>query len=63
MTAIEDSATAIARLRGAAEEELLAVEALDADVTRFSIRHDYYTIVAIGDGSPRTEPISIRAEY
>jgi tellurite methyltransferase len=48
VTAIDGSATAINRVRGAAEEEHLAVEALEADLTRFSIGHEYDTIVAIG---------------
>jgi tellurite methyltransferase len=48
VTAIDASATAIARIRDAAQEEQLAVEALEADLTRFGIGHDYDTIVAIG---------------
>jgi len=48
VTAIDASTTAIERVRRAAEEERLAVEALEADLTRFSIGNDYDTIVAIG---------------
>jgi len=48
VTAIDGSATAIARIRTAAEEEHLAVEALEADLANFSIGHEYDTIVAIG---------------
>jgi len=48
VTAIDASATAIARIREAAEKEHLAVEALEADLARFSIGRDYDSIVAIG---------------
>jgi tellurite methyltransferase len=48
VTAIDASATAIARICDEAQKEHLAVEALEADLTRFDIRHDYDTIVAIG---------------
>ena len=48
VTAIDASATAIERVRDAAQQEQLAVEAFETDLTRFNIGHDYDTIVAIG---------------
>jgi tellurite methyltransferase len=48
VTAIDASATAIARIRAAAQQEQLALEAIEADLTSFQIGQDYHTIVAIG---------------
>jgi len=48
VTAIDASPTAIARIRSAAREEHLAVEAVEANLTDFQIAHHYDTIVAIG---------------
>jgi tellurite methyltransferase len=48
VTAIDASPTAIARIRDAAEEEHLAVEAFEANLAVFQIGQDYHTIVAIG---------------
>ncbi len=48
VTAIDASAAAIARIHGAAQEECLAVEPIEADLTRFNIGQEYDTIVAIG---------------
>jgi len=46
--AIDASATAIARIRAAAQQEQLVVEAIKEDLTSFQIGQDYDTIVAIG---------------
>jgi len=48
VTAIDASMTAIARIRSAAQQERLAIEAIEADLASFQIRQDYQTIVAIG---------------
>src|SRR5215472_16617618 len=48
VTAIDASMTAIARIRSAAQQERLAIEAIEADLASFKIRLDYQTIVAIG---------------
>src|SRR5207247_6145428 len=48
VTATDASSTAIARIRAAAQEEHLAVEAFEADLAAFEIARDYDTIVAIG---------------
>lgn len=48
VTAIDGSATGIARIREAAREAHLAVEAMEADLGHFRIASDYDTIVAIG---------------
>ena len=48
VTAIDGSPTAIERIRAAANEGRLAVDAIQADLTDFQIEHDYDTIVAIG---------------
>ena len=48
VTAIDASPTAIARIRSTAQEEHLAVEAVQANLADFRITHQYDTIVAIG---------------
>jgi len=48
VTAVDASPTAIARIRVVAQQEQLAIEAIEADVAGFQIGHDYDTIVAIG---------------
>ncbi len=48
VTAVDASATAIERLRKAAQQEQLPLEALQAELGSFRIAEDYDTIVAIG---------------
>jgi tellurite methyltransferase len=48
VTAIDGSATGVARICEAAREEHLAVEALEADLAHFRIARDYDTVIAIG---------------
>ncbi len=48
VTAVDASPIAMARIRKAAREELLAVEAVEANLNDFQITHDYDTIVGIG---------------
>lgn len=48
VTAIDASPAAIARIRAAARDEGLAVEAFEADLASYEIGQDYETIVAIG---------------
>jgi tellurite methyltransferase len=48
VTAMDASATGIARIREAAREEHLAVEAVEADLAHFRIARDYDTIIAVG---------------
>lgn len=48
VTAIDASPTAVERLRAAALQEQLPLQALQADLASFRIEQDYDTIVAIG---------------
>lgn len=48
VTAVDASATAIERLRAAARQERLPLEALQAELGSFRIAEEYDTIVAIG---------------
>ncbi len=48
VTAVDASPTAIGRLRAAAMQERLPLQALQADLGSFRIEQDYDTIVAIG---------------
>src|SRR5579864_262937 len=48
VTAIDASPTAVERIRGTVESDHLEIEAIEADLSTFSIEHDYDTIVCIG---------------
>ncbi len=48
VTAVDASATAVARIRAAALQEQLPMQVLQADLDRFPIEQDYDTIIAIG---------------
>lgn len=48
VTAVDASPTAIERVRSAALQEQLPLEALQADLGRFTIKQHYDTIIAIG---------------
>jgi len=48
VTALDGSATAVARLREAALGEVLVLEAHEADLTHYAIDRDYDTIAVIG---------------
>jgi tellurite methyltransferase len=48
VTAVDASATAIARIRSTAQQEHLSIEAVEADLHNFQVANDYDTIVAIG---------------
>lgn len=48
VTAVDASATAVARIRAAALQEQLPMQVLQANLDRFPIEQDYDTIIAIG---------------